>query len=452
MSTAQVIAPTPIGNNNPVMRTIGGLATVTTILNTGVLKRHSIAYIPNLISTTRAMRLPGSSSGTIVTSLFSGHNHKSNNSSSSSKRRSMDKAAEKDWKEQAKQVFQLSTVNDQGYFIPPPPITSLEKKGLLDENLLLQEDADRYYDYFATTIVNTPPERVRTLLSAESTISPGMFSSPSKSKIKRHTMPSLPSSSDPSPIPSRPRVRIISTLSSAVSTQPRDMNSHSSHSRGDLLDSQILQVKDSNIGNTRTTEPQIASLSSSTLSPPLSPLSSLPPTPADSLSTPPSSSPVVPASSPPTTPRPPSVSSRSSISFSQEQQQQQQQKQQQEQEEQQCEMEGTKNHLRRKARAQISFLTGATLEEEESDTLSDPFSSMSSSSPVDLVFNRSRSSMDSSSSSSISSSPEAWPRRRSAMLSTSSSLSPSPSLSSPQLEKERIWRINAQKLRAQNNF
>ncbi|KAG0324218.1 hypothetical protein BG000_002299 [Podila horticola] len=95
-------------------------------------------------------------------------------------KRSMEKAAEKEKKEQAKQAIQLSTVDDQGAFVTPPPL----EKGYKDHFRDSDED-------FFDTILNTPPERVQTFLSAHKTISPGMFSSPA-SKIKRHTLSSFP--------------------------------------------------------------------------------------------------------------------------------------------------------------------------------------------------------------------------------------------------------------------
>ncbi|KAG0004965.1 hypothetical protein BGZ65_012291 [Modicella reniformis] len=97
-------------------------------------------------------------------------------------KRVMGKAAEKEKKEQAKQEIQLSIVNEHGAFLPPPPLEKAYKEHFTDND----ED-------FFQTIISTSPERVRTFLSAASTISPEMFSSPS-SKIKRHTLVSFPSS------------------------------------------------------------------------------------------------------------------------------------------------------------------------------------------------------------------------------------------------------------------
>jgi len=413
------------------------------IVNVGVLKRHSVAYIPSLSWATKSMGLP--SSGTIstsstpgsptlsttsiatsVTSLFTGHNNSHSNNYNST-RRSLDKAAERDWKEQAKQVFQLSTVNAQGNFVPPH-LNSLDK-GCVDIEALQQQDADRDFDYFATTIVNTPPERARTFLSTESTISPGMFSSPTKSRIKRHTI-SFPASPSPAvAVPVTQSKLLPPPVQTTAHTQPEGLNRR--HRSSSLYESRKPRVA-------RTTAPSAPS-----------------PTPVGSLSMPPSGPAVLSAadsnvyigSSPPATPRPRrsqhSTDSRRSSTASLQAPKQEQQEHQK---------EDTKNHTRRKTRAQLSFLTGVALEEEdeESDALSDPFSSMMSSSPVDLVFG-SRSSLDASSlSSSLASSPDMSPRRRSTILSSSSLSSFSPA--TVQKDKERIWKMNEQKLRAQNGF
>ncbi|KAF9364715.1 hypothetical protein BGX34_000672 [Mortierella sp. NVP85] len=449
MSTAQVITPAPIASS-PVVKSRSGRASVSTIVNVGVLKRHSVAYIPSLSWATKSMGLP--SSGTIstgstprsptlsttsiatsVTSLFTGQNNSYSNNYNST-RRSLDKAAERDWKEQAKQVFQLSTVNAQGNFVPPH-LNSLDK-GCVDIEALQQQDADRDFDYFATTIVNTPPERVRTFLSTELTISPGMFSSPTKSRIKRHTI-SFPAS--PSPAVAVPVTQSkllpppVQTKPSPVAhTQPEGLNRR--HRSSSLYESRKPRVA-------RTTAPSAPS-----------------PTPVGSVSMPPSGPSVLSAadsadsnvyigSSPPATPRPRrsqhSTDSRRSSTASLQPPKQEQQDHQK---------DDTKSHTRRKTRAQLSFLTGVALEEEdeESDALLDPFSSMMSSSPVDLVFG-SRSSMDASSlSSSLASSPDMSPRRRSTILSSSSLSSFSPA--TVQKDKERIWKMNEQKLKAQNGF
>ncbi|KAF9897624.1 hypothetical protein BX616_005262 [Lobosporangium transversale] len=176
MSSADVIVPSTIKPKR-------GLASFKTMFSS---KRQSIAQIPgsdessspsptsarpSLESTidcptagveTSSQKFAGS-----VPSLFG-----------SNQKRAMEKAVEKEKKEQAKQAIQLSTIDEKGAFIPPTPL----EKGYKDNF------RDNDEDYFQT-IISTPPERVRTFLSTESTISPGMFSSPS-SKIKRYSLPS----------------------------------------------------------------------------------------------------------------------------------------------------------------------------------------------------------------------------------------------------------------------
>ncbi|KAG0239400.1 hypothetical protein B0O80DRAFT_431526 [Mortierella sp. GBAus27b] len=446
MSAAQVIAPSPIPS--PVVKSRSRLSSVSTVVNVGVLKRHSVAYIPSLAWASKAMGLPssGSSSGSVssvprpsspsslsiatsVTSLFIAH---SGTGEHNSKRRSLDKAAERDWQDQAKQVFQLSTVNGQGNFVPP--LAASLDKDLVDLESLQRQDANRDFDYFVTTIVNTPPERVRSFLSAESTISPGMFSSPAQAKgrVKRHTI-SFPASALP-----------VISASARESKQPPKTTAAAPSSSDNLG----RRSRSSDLAHSQ--RPRIVRIPAAVSSSPI---------PAEIPSTPSTQSPTFAkdphvniGSSPPATPRPrrdqrpiDSMGRRrlSSASLQQEQQEQQEQ--------QQSAVDDTKKHAQRKSRAQMSFLTGVTLEEEEEEK-EDPFSSMMSTSPVDLVFRSSRSSMDSSSSSSssVASSPDTWSRRRSSMLSTSSMSAFSPS--SVQKDKERILRMNAQKVRALNNF
>ncbi|KAF9161134.1 hypothetical protein BGX21_002496 [Mortierella sp. AD011] len=344
--SVHLIAPAPMAHT--IATTKKGLAT---IFGTTTVKRPVSTQVASPSSRNRqtsSLVISGVSPSYIIAlsiaSLFP---------SNDTKRSSMDRAAERDWKDQAKQVFQLSTINDRGHFLPPTP-TEKDYKENMKEN---------GEDYFAT-IVSTPPEIVRTFLSTESTISPGMFSLPSN-KIKRHTIPSF------------------SAPSSAAST-----------------------VKDD---NDITPHHQVCI-----------------PAPAESLSTPPSSPPNVLhkdthfLSSPPDTPR-----------LSQEQQRQQQLRRAED--------------IRRRSRAQISFLTGSTMEEEEeeeeegfSDALSDPFSSpFFSSSPPDLIMDEEGDHSSSGSDSSISSSAIASPNT-------------SPRNSVTLLQKEHIRKMNEQKLRAQN--
>lgn len=75
----------------------------------------------------------------------------------------------------------LSIVDEHGAFLPPPPVDKGFKEHVTENDI----------DVFQA-IISTPPERMRTILSAASTISPGMFSSAS-SKIKRHSLVSFPS-------------------------------------------------------------------------------------------------------------------------------------------------------------------------------------------------------------------------------------------------------------------
>ncbi|KAF9115007.1 hypothetical protein BGX27_009226 [Mortierella sp. AM989] len=166
MSSAEVIVP----SMSSTVRPKRGLASFKTMFSS---KRHSIAQIPGTDeSTSPSLELALDSSAaseSSATSLFTPNQKKA-----------LEKAAEKEKKEQAKQAIQLSTIDEQGAFLPPTPL----EKGYKDNFKDNDED-------FFITIISTPPERVRTFLSTASTISPGMFSEPS-SKIKRHTLSSFP--------------------------------------------------------------------------------------------------------------------------------------------------------------------------------------------------------------------------------------------------------------------
>ncbi|KAF9322258.1 hypothetical protein BG003_003269 [Podila horticola] len=169
MST-QVLTP-------DVPRPRRGLASIKSMFGS---KRHTISQIPGSEQTST---LASSDSNDLPAAPAPSTDKNSSHSSglfSSNPKRSMEKAAEKEKKEQAKQAIQLSTVDDQGAFVTPPPL----EKGYKDHFRDSDED-------FFDTILNTPPERVQTFLSAHKTISPGMFSSPA-SKIKRHTLSSFP--------------------------------------------------------------------------------------------------------------------------------------------------------------------------------------------------------------------------------------------------------------------
>ncbi|KAG0047384.1 hypothetical protein BGZ83_007550 [Gryganskiella cystojenkinii] len=72
-------------------------------------------------------------------------------------------------REQQLQDFQLSTVNDRGYFIPPGP----EDKSFKEH--MRETDPE---SFFERIILQTPPDRVQNFLSTASTISPYMFSDP----------------------------------------------------------------------------------------------------------------------------------------------------------------------------------------------------------------------------------------------------------------------------------
>ncbi|KAF9898963.1 hypothetical protein BX616_003410 [Lobosporangium transversale] len=477
MSTAQVVAPSPMVDSATNSR--GGLSSIRTIFTSTSLKRHSIAQIssPNF-----RVAVPVSNSGTARNDISTSRAPSSSLSSSSSslllssssvvslfptassrRRSSMSKAAERDWKEQAKQIFPLSTVNETGMFLPPTPL----EKSLNDD---LKDTNEDYFD----TIINTPPEKVKALLSTESTISPGMFSLPSSSsrknnRAKRHTMPSLfstPSLSPPSPLQQQ-QSSSISDFASAASTQQtsrtrsesqpyqvqRTSNINNSHYSNNNSNSNsnnysstkaesnasrngpttIVSDNGSNINNSNITAP--SSFANVLVTPPSSPpaLHStketyFTPSPSDTIQSQPQPQSQVKPDHPrsssipsPSSPMSPSLTEEdpasvitkpvSSIEHA--------------------------NSIRSRSRAQIKFLTGAKDPEEDlSELLVDPFEallSLSSSSPSTTTAD------DAEMSSPISnvSSPAASPRRQSLAL---------------QKEKEQIWKLNAQKLRSQNNF
>ncbi|KAF9112455.1 hypothetical protein BGX27_003377 [Mortierella sp. AM989] len=368
MTTIHVIAPAPMANT--IASTKKGLASIRTIFGTSTVKRHNAPSPTSANGPTLVSSPATSSSSASISSLFP---------SSSPKRASMDRAAERDWKEQAKQVFQLSTINDQGNFMPLTP----NEKGYTEDL------KDPQKDYFAT-IISTPPERVRTFLSTESTISPGMFSLPS-SKIKRHTIPSF------SPL-------------TAATAQPVHKNNSST-------DGNSVVKRKSLDSSTKNTS---SAVSAAVIPPSLPQVRAQVRTsaPSESLFTPPASPPAVPSKdayflpSPPSTPRPQQQQQQSSPALSQ------------------------AEAARRKSRAQISFLTGSTMEEEEnlSDALADSLSSLQlSSSLPDLIMDE-EGDRSSSGSGSSESSPNTSPRH------------------SVTLQKEQVRKMNAQKLRAQNNF
>ncbi|KAF9550820.1 hypothetical protein EC957_011367 [Mortierella hygrophila] len=181
MSSAEVFAATP------ATKPRRGLASIKTMFST---KRHTVAQIPSSSTpvseedSTNTQLFTPSESPLAADSAESSHSssslHKASSLFTPNPKKAQEKAAEKEKKEQVKQAIQLSTVDHHGAFLPPTPL----EKGYKDH---FKDNDEDYFD----TIISTPPERVRTFLSAASTISPGMFSLPS-SKIKRHTFTSFP--------------------------------------------------------------------------------------------------------------------------------------------------------------------------------------------------------------------------------------------------------------------
>ncbi|GJJ79098.1 hypothetical protein EMPS_11457 [Entomortierella parvispora] len=183
MSSAEVLSPA-----SPVaVRPRRGLASIKTMFST---KRHTITQIPGADSAattpSTATTAEPAADSPLSTPSTTGSGHKSQGSVSSifaaNPKKTQEKLAEKEKKAQEKAAIQLSTVDDHGAFLPPTPL----EKGYKDH--FKDNDEDYFY-----TIISTPPDRVRTFLSAASTISPGMFSTPA-SKIKRHTIGSFPAS------------------------------------------------------------------------------------------------------------------------------------------------------------------------------------------------------------------------------------------------------------------
>ncbi|KAF9570284.1 hypothetical protein EC968_002003 [Mortierella alpina] len=404
MPSREVIAQAAMTTSSIVPIPRQGLATIKTMTN--ALRRHSFLR---------------QSDAAAIPSLFLG-------SSLASKRLSLDKAAERDKREQAKQVFQLSTVNDQGLFLPPEE-PSLEK-GFLKEHGCM--DCDEEHDHFATIIINTPPERIRTFLSAESTISPGMFSSLQSSRIKRNAIPSFrqpPSTSGPGS-PTSPQITHQQPLERArsphVSSRPSTI---STKIVSTAAASSLLSASPSRCAHPPSVTPVAFVKTRQVL------------TPADTLSTPPSSPPDGPLNktyfAPNGTKQPRSQSRQVS--------------QQPPPSHRNNKIEDI-SPLRSRNKAKISFLTGARADEDEllssdalSDAFADSFQTIMSSSLPELVMDDEEedeegdhSSTGSVSGSSDVATPDASPRQPSAALSM--------------YQKEQTRLINAQKLRAQNNF
>ncbi|KAI1317126.1 hypothetical protein EDD11_009013 [Mortierella claussenii] len=369
MSTAQVIAPTAAPTTSSAAIPRAGFSSIRTMFSTSTLKRHNIAQFPSSFSTATP-RMVGSCSGVTTPSLLSPSTlsgPRSSRSSSVTKRTSMDKAAERDWKEQAKQMFQLSTVNDQGTFLPPTPM----EKDFKDD---LKKEMTTSGDYFETIIIRTPPEKVKTFLSTESTISPGMFSNPTGSKIKRHTLPSI--STLTSSCSSE-------TFSSTVSSQGWHNNgkNYSQSSISSAIYDQNNSSNHSIAHDNSTVSSKASSSNSSNITAPSSP------SPSDELVTPPSSPSTAPAKDDCFMPSPPaSLRPQYQSIHPQRQEQGQQQQQQPLQLPSPVQLERSRDdrasEARSRRRAQISFLTGGKDEEDDlSHLLVDPFAALLSSSP-----------------------------------------------------------------------
>ncbi|KAK3815564.1 MAG: hypothetical protein JOS17DRAFT_795068 [Linnemannia elongata] len=407
----------------PLTTSIAGLTSVRNIFGTAPGRRHTVSQMPSSHFSPRLpINPPPASAGH--------HHHQRNQPSVSSfisaggamigiesgpKKTAAEKAAERDWQEQAKQIFQLSTVSAKGHFLPPSPSPlELGKQGSNDR--FKDNDAD----YFTTIIISTSPERVRTFLSTESSISPGMFSLPAN-KIKRNAIPSFstPPSSSSSLLSSS------ASLSSPSSSEPSSTRSSSpssmSQQRHHPQPQQTLAVVDghdkenSRVAATPTNlpPPYVSAVAVPVAVPTAIPKRRVV-APADTLSTPPSSPPAIsakdmyfPTSDPTATPRaatqsipvtppnstpksmPSTPSSQSHNSNSSNNPRQRLRRPHQEspmhrnsrvaeEDQDEDEVDGggggrgsSRNKIMSKRRAQISFLTGVTPEDEED--LSDIF-------------------------------------------------------------------------------
>ncbi|KAF9275001.1 hypothetical protein BGZ88_002633 [Linnemannia elongata] len=402
----------------PLTTSIAGLTSVRSIFGTAPVRRHTVGQMPSTYFSPRPPINPPPTSA--------GHHHQRNQPSVSSfisaggamigidsgpKKTAAEKAAERDWQEQAKQIFQLSTVSAKGHFLPPSPSPlELGKQGSNDR--FKDNDAD----YFTTIIISTSPERVRTFLSTESSISPGMFSLPAN-KTKRNAIPSF---STP-PCSSSSLLSSSASLSSPSSSEPSSTRSSSPVSmsqHGQL--SQQQQTPAMVVGQDK--ESSKVAATPTNLPPPY--VSAVPAAipkrrvvaPADTLSTPPSSPPTIsakdmyfptsnptatpteatqsipvtpPSSTPKSMPNTPSSQSYSSNSSNNPRQRLRRPHQESpmhrnsrvaEEEQDEDDVDGgsggggsgsNRNKIMSKRRAQISFLTGVTPEDEED--LSDIF-------------------------------------------------------------------------------
>ncbi|KAG0271319.1 hypothetical protein BGZ95_000881 [Linnemannia exigua] len=290
----------------PLTTSIPGLTSVRNIFGTAPARRHTVGQMP---STHFSPRLPITSGGNhhrsqpSVSSLFTGGVVGIGSAGGGApKKTAAEKAAERDWDEQAKQIFQLSTVSAKGHFLPPSP-SPLEytiQAGGGGVGGLMSSSHDRFKDsdadYFTTIIISTSPEKVRTFLSTESSISPGMFSSPAN-KIKRNAIPSF----------STPPSSSCSTVSSSLSSSPSEPSSTRS-STPTLMSQQQQQLqrpvatvqgeKNSNVTVAIPTNPPSLPSISSVAVPSVAAIPAAIPkrrivAPADTLSTPPSSPPAI---------------------------------------------------------------------------------------------------------------------------------------------------------------
>ncbi|KAF9304335.1 hypothetical protein BGZ74_001813 [Mortierella antarctica] len=206
MSTPDVITPAPVASST---RAAHPSSSVTPRSHQqpkfgSNSRRHTIAQPPSGSSRDSTVFTPHSQSG-VIASLFpiiitpnyntnKMTNHKSGASVSSiiigqklpqffdRQASAAVAAAEREKREreqQSKEAIQMSTVNDQGTFLPPPPA----EKGFLKDRF---KDTDQ--DYF-DTITRTPPERVKTFLSTAHRISPASDHMNSSGKIKRGAIP-----------------------------------------------------------------------------------------------------------------------------------------------------------------------------------------------------------------------------------------------------------------------
>ncbi|KFH64772.1 hypothetical protein MVEG_09503 [Podila verticillata NRRL 6337] len=195
MSTPDVISPAPVASSTRAHRSSHSVAPRPHQQKFGSnSRRHTIAQPPSSRDSTVFTPQSG-----VIASLFPimitpNHNNKLFNHKSGAsvgsiimgqklpqffdRQVSASSEREKREREQPKEAIQMSTVNDQGTFLPPPPA----EKGFLKDRF---KDTDQ--DHF-DTITRTPPERVKTFLSTAHRISPGNEHS-NGNRIKRGAIP-----------------------------------------------------------------------------------------------------------------------------------------------------------------------------------------------------------------------------------------------------------------------